>query len=70
MRGCGVRMRRKRRCLGMKKVLGRSGLMLRCHDATNVRGRERRKERETIKKVPSSCISRYIELKVRMHENA
>ena len=54
VRGCGVRKRRRRRCPGTKRVLGRSGLTLRCHDASNVRGKERKKERETIRKVPSS----------------
>ena len=54
MRGCGVRRRRRSRCPGTKRVPERSRLTLRCHDATNIRGRERKKERETIKKVPSS----------------
>ena len=53
MRGSGVR-RRGRRCPGMKRVPGWSRLTLRCHDATNVRGREREKERETIRKVPTN----------------
>ena len=54
MRGSGVRWRRRRRCPEMKRVPGRSRLMLKCRDATNVRGREREKERETIRKVPNN----------------
>ena len=55
MIGSGVRRRRRRRrCPGMKRVPGWSRLTLKCHDATNVRRRERKKERETIRKVPSS----------------
>ena len=54
VRGCGVRRRRRRRCSGMKRVSGWSRLTLRCHDATNVRESERKKEKETIRKVPSS----------------
>ena len=46
LRGCGVRRRRRRRCHRTKRVLRWSRLMLRCHDATNVSGRERKKERE------------------------
>ena len=46
MRGCGVRRRRRRRCHRTKRVLRWSRLMLRCHDATNVSGRERKKKRE------------------------
>ena len=38
-------------------------------DTTNVNRKERERERETIKKVPnSSNISKYIELRVCMHE--
>ena len=59
MRGSGVRWRRRRRCSETKKVSGQSRLALRCHDATNVRGREREKERETIRKVPNN---RYIKI--------
>ena len=46
VRGCGVKRRRRSRCLGTKKVPGRSRLTLRCHDATNIRRRERKKERK------------------------
>ena len=47
--------------------------MLRCYDTTNVRGREREKERKRggqLEKYQPINISKYIELKVRMHENA
>ena len=56
MRGSGVRWRRRRRRRSprTKRVSGRSRLTLRCHDAANVRGREREKERETIRKVPNN----------------
>ena len=54
MRGNGARWRRRRRCPGTKRIPRQSRLTLRCHDATNVRGRERKKERETIRKVPRS----------------
>ena len=49
MRWSGVRWRRRRRrCLGMKRVLGWNGFTFRCHDTINVRNRER--GRETIRK--------------------
>ena len=51
MRRCGVRMRRRRRCSRMKRVQGHSGFTFRCHDAINVRKRER--EREIIRKAPN-----------------
>ena len=35
-----------RRCPGMKRVLGRSGFLLRCHRATNERKREKKKHVE------------------------
>ena len=54
MRGSGVRWRRRRRCPRTKRVPGWSRLTVRCHDAINVRGRERKKERETIRKVPNN----------------
>ena len=54
MKGSEVRWRRRRRCPGTKRFLGRNGLTLRCHVATNVRGSERKKETETIRKVPSN----------------
>ena len=38
----------------MKRVSGRSRLMLRCHDTTNIRRKERKKERETIRRVPNN----------------
>ena len=53
MRGSRVRWRRRRRCPRTKRVLRRSRFTFRCHDATNARGREKEKERETIKKVPN-----------------
>ena len=55
MRGSGVRRRRRRRCLETKRVSGRNGFTFRCHDATNVRNREREgeRERETIRKAPT-----------------
>ena len=59
MRGSRVKRRRRRRCPGTKRVQGQSRLTLRCRDATNVRGRERKKESETIRKVPTT---RYIEI--------
>ena len=39
----------------MKRVSGRNGFTFRCHDATNVRNRERERgrERETIRKAPT-----------------
>ena len=64
MKGNGFK--RRRRCPGMKRVLGWSKITFRCHDATNARGRER----ETIRKALTTNILKYIELKVRMHENA
>ena len=54
MRGSGVKRRRRRRCLETKRVLGWGRLTLRYYDATNVRRREREKERETIRKVPNN----------------
>ena len=55
MRWSGVRRRRRRRCPGMKRVLGWNGFTFGCHDATNVRNRERKgeRERETIRKAPT-----------------
>ena len=47
-------MRRRRRYPGTKRVPGRSRLILRSHDSTNGRGREKEKEREVIRKVPSN----------------
>ena len=54
MRGSGFRWRRIRRCQRTKRVLGWNRFTFRCHDATNVKERERKKERETIRRVPSS----------------
>ena len=45
-RGSGVRRNKGRRCPKMKRVSGQSGFTLRCHDATNIRRRERKKKRE------------------------
>ena len=42
----GVRRRRRRRCLGTKWVPRWSGFMFRCHDTTNVRNKERGREKE------------------------
>ena len=53
VRWSGVRRRRRRRCHGMKRVSGWNGFTFRCHDATNVRNRERGRERETIRKAPT-----------------
>ena len=38
------RIRRRSRCPRMKRVLGRSRLTFRCHDATNARKRERERD--------------------------
>ena len=46
MRWSGVRKRRRRRCPRTKRVPGQSGFTFRCHDATNVRKRERERGRE------------------------
>ena len=45
-------------------------IYVRCHDATNVRKRERKRERETIRKTPNSYNIKDKNSKVRMHENA
>ena len=52
-------MEKKKKCPDTKRVSGQSRLMLKCHDATNVKGRIREKERETIRKVPNN---RYIKI--------
>ena len=59
MRGSRVRWRRRRRCPRTKRVPRQNGFTFRCHDATNVKGRIREKERETIRKVPNN---RYIKI--------
>jgi len=41
MRWNGVRRRRRRKCPRTKRVLGLNGFIFRCHDATNVKERER-----------------------------
>ena len=72
MRGSGVRWRRRRRCLGTKRVSRRSRLTFRFHDATNVRSKEKRGERERerqSKKYQAILISNDKNRKVRMHEN-
>ena len=51
MRWSGIRRTRRRSCLEMKRVQGHSGFTFRCHDAINVRKRER--EREIIRKAPN-----------------
>ena len=69
----GVKWRRRRKCPRTKKVLGRSRLTFRCHNATNVRnkekGRERERERQS-EKYQAVLISNDKNRKVRMHENA
>ena len=69
MRGSGVKWRRRRRCPDMERVSGQNGFTFRCHDATNVRGRERKRGRQS-EMYQTTNISKYIELKVRIHENA
>ena len=53
LRGSRVKWRRRRRCLETKRVPGRNGFTFRCHDTTNVRNKERGRERETIRKAPT-----------------
>jgi len=50
---------RGRRCPRTKRVLGRSGFLFRCHDATN-RKKEREGERETHRRAPNKSIYRNI----------
>ena len=56
----------------MKRVLGWNGFTFGCHDATNVRNRERKGERERDNQKSTNKIqyNKYKNLKVRMHENA
>ena len=70
MRWSGVRSRRRRICPETKRVPRQNGFMFRCRDATNIKGRERRKKARQSEKYQTTNISKYIELKVRMHENA
>ena len=44
MRRSRIRGGRRRRCPRMKKVLGRSGFLFRCHKVTNEREREKHAE--------------------------
>ena len=53
VRGSGVKKRRRRRCPETKRVPGQNGFTFRCHDATNVRNKEKERERETIRKAPT-----------------
>ena len=70
-RRSGVRWRKRRRCPGTKRVSGQSRLTLRCHNATYIREREKeRKRRRQSEKYQTTNITKYIKLKVRMHENA
>ena len=52
-----------------ERVPGWSGFTFRCHDATNVRKRERGIERQS-EKEQTVLISKDKNMKVRMHENA
>ena len=69
MKGSGVRWRRRKRSPRTKKVPGRSRLTFKCHDETNIRNRERERERK-LEKYQAILISNDKNWKVRMHENA
>ena len=60
---------RKSGCLRTKKVPGRNRFLFRCHDVTN-RKKERGRKKDKQKSTNIINISKYKELKVRMHENA
>ena len=67
MRWSRISRRRRRRYPKMKRVLGWSGFLFRCHRATIKRKRER--ERETRRKEPIQFNINMIETKlVRMNE--
>ena len=52
----------------MKRVSGQNGFTFRCHDATNVRKRERGRERQS-EKPQTNLISKDKNSKVCMHEH-
>ena len=64
MRRSGVK---RSECLGTKRVLGWSIFLFRCHDATNQK-KERGGKKDTQKSTNTINISKYKELKVRIHE--
>ena len=70
MRWSRVRWRRRRRCLGTKRVPRRNGFTFRCYDITNVNKRERGKERgRQSKKHQTYIISNDKNSKVCIHEH-
>ena len=64
VRRSGVRGRS--RCPRTKRVLGRYRFSFRCHDATNLK-KERGRKKDKQKSTNTINISKYKELKVRMH---
>ena len=52
-----------------ERVSGRNGFTFTCHDATNVRNKERGREKDNQKSTNKIQYNKYRNLKVRMHEH-